>query len=89
VQRPSTPNCDCRRFPAPASKSRNSSSLTGEKRGNLHHNKNTQGVTFPAYPSLRKIAGATGEKIQNLNYRGIGIKTLIKDNSRCRSPNEE
>jgi hypothetical protein len=30
-----------------------------------------QGVTYPAYPSLRKTTGAPGEKTQNPNYRGI------------------
>jgi hypothetical protein len=30
-----------------------------------------QGVPFPAYLSLRKIAGVLGEKAQKSNYRGV------------------
>jgi hypothetical protein len=53
------------------SKNRNSSSFTEDRRGNHHHNKNLQGVTYPVFPSLRNIAGAPGEKNSNPKYRGI------------------
>jgi hypothetical protein len=51
-------------------KSRNFSSLTDRRKEVICTKTRTlQGVTFPAYPSLRKTAGAPGERIQNPNYR--------------------
>jgi hypothetical protein len=63
AQRPSTIHCDYRRVPASASKRGNSSPLTeGRKEVICTTARTLQGLTFPAYPSLRKTAGAQGEK---------------------------
>jgi hypothetical protein len=53
------------------SQSRNSNSLTEEKKEVTGTTTRTlQGVTYPSYPSLRNIAEAPGEKKpQNPNYR--------------------
>jgi hypothetical protein len=56
----------------PPSKSRNSSPLTeGRKEVISITTRVLQGVKYPAYPSLRNIAGAPGEKTQNPIHRGI------------------
>jgi hypothetical protein len=55
----------------PPSKSENFNPLAeGKKEVICTMTRTLQGVTFPAYPSLRKTAGAPGEKSQNPNYRG-------------------
>jgi hypothetical protein len=41
-----------------------------------------RGAIFPAYPSLRKSAGALEEKTQNPTTGAQGFKTLTKNNSR-------
>jgi hypothetical protein len=48
-----------------------------------------QGVTYPAYPFLKNIPGASGEKTQISYYRTQGTETLIKNNSRCINFNAE
>jgi hypothetical protein len=54
----------------PPSKSRNSSPLTkGRKEVICTTTRILQGITFSSIPSIKKIAGAPGEKTQNLNYR--------------------
>jgi hypothetical protein len=85
------PHCDYRRAPAPPSKSGNSSPLTEEKKEVINTTTRTlQGVTYPAYPSLRNTAEAQGEK--NLKTPTIGaqvIETQTKNNSRCIHLNTE
>jgi hypothetical protein len=62
--------------PCTPSKSGNSSPLIeGRKEGIGTTTRTLQGVTYPAYPSLRNTAGAPGgrkktPKLQNTNYRG-------------------
>jgi hypothetical protein len=53
------------------SKSGNSSLLAEWRKEVICSARTLQMVTFPAYQSLRKTAGALGEKTQNLNYRGM------------------
>jgi hypothetical protein len=90
AQRHSTPHFDRRRVPTPPSKSGNNNSLTeGRKEVICTTTRTLQGVTFPAYPFLRKTAGALGEKTQNLNTGAQGIKTLIQNNSSCINLNAE
>jgi hypothetical protein len=56
----------------------------GEKRGNLHHNKNPARGNISSIISLRKIAGAPGEKNLKIPTTGAqGIKTLAKNNFNC------
>jgi hypothetical protein len=71
-QRPTAEHCNSRRIPTPPSKSRNSSPLfKGRKEVISTTTRTLQGITYPAYPSLRKTAGAPGgERPQNTNYRG-------------------
>jgi hypothetical protein len=56
----------------PQSKSRNSTLLAeGRKEVICNTTRTLQGVTFPAYLSLRKTARAPGEKnLKTPNYRG-------------------
>jgi hypothetical protein len=80
AQRPSDPHCEYRggseKHP---SKTGNSiPKAEGEKRGNLHHNKNH---AFPADHALRKTAGVLEEKTQNPNYK--------QNSSRCVNLNAE
>jgi hypothetical protein len=71
AQRPSIPHCDCRRAPASPSKSKNSSLLTEERKEATGTTRTLQGVTYPAYPSLKDTIGAPGgKKPENTNYRG-------------------
>jgi hypothetical protein len=91
AQRPSTPHCDCRRDPVPPSKSRDSSPLAeGRKEVIGTTTRPLQGVTYPAYHSLRNTAGTPGEKnLKTITIAAQGIKTLIKNNFRCVNLNEE
>jgi hypothetical protein len=75
----------------PPSKSRNSSPLTGDRKEVISVITRTlQGVTYPAYPSLRNTVGAPGEKKLKTPTTGAQrIKTLTKNNSRCINPNAE
>jgi hypothetical protein len=55
----------------PPSESKNSSPLAeGRKEMICTITRTLQGVTIPAHPFLRKIAGAPGEKNSNTNFRG-------------------
>jgi hypothetical protein len=57
--------------PPPPSKSGNYNLLAeGRKEVICNTTRTLQGATYPAYPSLRNTAGASGEKTQNPNYRG-------------------
>jgi hypothetical protein len=85
AQRPRTPHGDCRRAPAPSSKSGNSSLLTEGRKEVIHNiTRILQGTTYPAYPSLRNTARAPGEKkIKTPKTGAQGSKTLTKNNFRC------
>jgi hypothetical protein len=76
----------------PPPKSGNSSPLAeGRKEEICTTTRTLKGVTFPADSSLRKTAG-TPEKKKNLiipTTEALGIKTLIKNNSRCINLNAE
>jgi hypothetical protein len=50
-----------------------------------------QGVTYPAYPSLRNIVGAPGEKkiLKTPTTGTQKIKNITKNNSRCLNLNTE
>jgi hypothetical protein len=57
--------------------------MTGKKEVIYTTRRTLQGVTFPAYPSLRKTAGAPGEKTLKIPTIGAQeIKTLTQNNSR-------
>jgi hypothetical protein len=44
----------------------------GRKEAMSTTTRSLQGVTYPAYPSLRNTAGAPGEKkTQNINYKDV------------------
>jgi hypothetical protein len=75
----------------PPSKSRNSSPLAeGRKEVISNTTKTLQGVTFSAYPFLRKTAGALGEKKLKTPTTGVqGVKTLTKNNFRSINLNAE
>jgi hypothetical protein len=95
AQRPNTPHCDCMRATGPRSKSINYSHLSKGRKEVICNTRTLWGVTFPAYHSLRNIAGAPREKkkkqknSKNPTTRAQGIKTLTKNNSRCINLNEE
>jgi hypothetical protein len=63
AQRLNTPHCDFRREPMPPSKTGNSSPFTeGKEEVICITTRTLQGVTFPAYLSLRKMVGVAGKK---------------------------
>jgi hypothetical protein len=73
----------------PPSKSRSSSLLT-KGRKEVISTRTLQGITFPAYPSLRNTSGAPGEKVFKTPTTGAQeIKIITKNNSRCVNLNTE
>jgi hypothetical protein len=75
---------------APSKTSNSSPFLEGSKEVISTATRTLQGVTYPAYPSLRNTVGAPGEKKLKTPTTGAQrIKTLTKNNSRCINPNAE
>jgi hypothetical protein len=63
-----------------------------EKRGNLHFNKNPARGNISSIPISEQTSGVSGEKKpQNPNPTtgAQGIKTVIKNNSKCINLNAE
>jgi hypothetical protein len=81
--------------PYPHQRARNPALFSEGRKEVIYPTKRTlQGVTFPAYSSLRKTAGPPQEKNQNPNYRGTSDKNptpkqLQMYKSQCRMKEQD
>jgi hypothetical protein len=78
----STPHWDHRRVIHVPINEQESKSFTEGRQGRKEAICTLQGLAFPGCPSLRKTAGAPGEKPQTRTARKKGIKTITRRNFR-------